>query len=93
MTLNAKIRDNIARFGAFIEPRHLEIEEGRLVYERVEQACVQFGNINKLKTPKGKLNNVLNFCKVVSMMLKDSSRDGRPDGADLFFPCSVYALL
>ena len=27
------------------------------------------------------------------MMLKDSSRDGRPDGADLFFPCSVYALL
>jgi len=27
------------------------------------------------------------------MMLQDSSKDGRPDGADLFFPCSVYALL
>lgn len=27
------------------------------------------------------------------MMLKDSSKDGRPDGADLFFPCSVFALL
>ena len=46
-----------------------------------------------MKTPKGKLNNVLNFCKVISMMLKDSSKDGRPDGADLFFPCSVFALL
>ena len=49
--------------------------------------------MNKLKTPKGKLNNVLNFCKVISMMLQESSKDGRPDGADLFFPCSVYALL
>ena len=27
------------------------------------------------------------------MMLQESSKDGRPDGADLFFPCSVYALL
>lgn len=26
-------------------------------------------------------------------MLQESSQDGRPDGADLFFPCSVYALL
>ncbi len=90
---NAKISANIQRFGAFVEPRHLEIDESRLIQERVEQACVQFGNINKLKTPKGKLNVVLNFCKVISMMLQDSSKDGRPDGADLFFPCSVYALL
>lgn len=27
------------------------------------------------------------------MMLQESSKDGRPDGADLFFPCSVYAIL
>ena len=93
MESNAKIRDNIARFGDFIQPRHLEIDETRLIQERVQQACIQLGNINKLKTPKGKLNNVLNFCKVVSMMLKDSSRDGRPDGADLFFPCTIYTLL
>lgn len=27
------------------------------------------------------------------MMLQESSKDGTPDGADMFFPCSVYALL
>ena len=27
------------------------------------------------------------------MMLQETSKDGRPDGADMFFPCSVYALL
>jgi len=31
--------------------------------------------------------------KVISTMLQESSRDGTPDGADLFFPCSVYAIL
>lgn len=35
MANNNKIRENIARFGAFIEPRHLEIDEGRLIDERV----------------------------------------------------------
>ena len=39
------------------------------------------------------MNNVLNFCLVISMMLKDSSRDGSPDGADVLFPVSVYALI
>ena len=36
---NVKIRDNITRFGNFVEPRHLEIDDGRLIQERVEQAC------------------------------------------------------
>ena len=31
MAQNEKIRDNIARFGNFIEPRHLEIAESRLI--------------------------------------------------------------
>ena len=37
---NSKIRDNITRFGNFVEPRHLEIDESRLISDRVEQACV-----------------------------------------------------
>ena len=69
MDQNAKIKENIARFGDFIEPRHLEIDESRLIQEHVERACHQLGNLNKLKTPKGKLNLVLNFCKVISGML------------------------
>ena len=87
------IRDNISKFGAFVKPRHLEIDESRLIEDQVQKACHQFTSINKLKTPKGKLNSIINFCKVISMMLQESSRDGTPDGADMSFPCSVYALL
>lgn len=36
---NKKISENIARFGDFILPRHLEIDESRLVQEYVERAC------------------------------------------------------
>ena len=90
---NRLISYNINKFGGFVEPRHLDIPQGRLIDEKVQSACHQFTQINKLKTPKGKLNSVINFCKVISMMLQESSRDGTPDGADTFFPCSVYAML
>ena len=90
---NKLIRDNIAKFGAFVKPCHLEIDEKRLIDEQIQKACHQFTSINKLKTPKGKLNSIINFSKVISMMLQESSKDGMPDGADMFFPSAVYALL
>lgn len=90
---NKQIRDSIAKFGAFVKPRHLELDEKRLIEDQVQKACHQFTSINKLKTPKGKLNSIINFSKVISMMLQESSKDGTPDGADMFFPCAVYALL
>lgn len=45
-----------------------------------------------MKTPKGKLNIVTNFAKLVSTMLQETSNSGEPDGADLFFPAQIYAL-
>lgn len=33
---NAKILSNMIKFGSFVEPRHLEIDESRLIMERVE---------------------------------------------------------
>jgi hypothetical protein len=39
-----------------------------------------------MKTPKGKLNLVINFAKVISLMLQETSQSGEPDGADLYFP-------
>ena len=46
-----------------------------------------------MKTPKGKLNLVINFAKVVSLMLQESNTRGEPDGADLFFPALIYTVL
>jgi hypothetical protein len=45
-----------------------------------------------MKTPKGKLNLVTNFAKVVSLMLSETSKNGVPDGADLYFPTTIYIL-
>ena len=45
-----------------------------------------------MKTPKGKLNLVINFAKVLSLMLQETSQSGEPDGADLYFPSQIYVL-
>ena len=45
-----------------------------------------------MKTPKGKLNLIINFAKVISLMLQETSKNGEPDGADLFFPAQIYAI-
>ena len=90
---NEQIAKNIQNFGELVQPRHLEIETDRIIHERIQQACSCFNSFSTFKTPKGKLNLIINFSKVISMMLQETSKDGRPDGADMFFPCSVYALL
>ena len=36
---------------------------------------------------------MLNFCKVIAEMLKETAKDGTPEGADIFFPCTIYAML
>lgn len=88
-----QIAKNIEVFGDLVQAHHLEIDKSRLVDERIKQACSCFNSFNSFKTPKGKLNLIINFSKVISMMLQETSKDGLPDGADMFFPCSVYALL
>lgn len=45
-----------------------------------------------MKTPKGKLNLVINFAKVVALMLQETSKSGEPDGADMFFPAQIFVL-
>lgn len=37
-----------------------------------------------MKTPKGKLNLVINSAKAISLMLQETSVSGDPDGADMF---------
>jgi hypothetical protein len=45
-----------------------------------------------MKTPKGKLNLIINSAKAISLMLQETSVSGEPDGADLFFPTQIYAI-
>lgn len=36
---------------------------------------------------------LINFCRVISIMLQETSKDGQPDGADMFFPSCIYSFL
>ncbi len=45
-----------------------------------------------MKTPKGKLNLVINSAKAISLMLQETSVSGDPDGADMFFPTQIYVI-
>ena len=46
-----------------------------------------------MRTPKGKINLVMNFSKVISTMLGKTQKGSMADGADVTFPCVIYALL
>ena len=60
---------------------------------RLEHANQQLSQLNKYKTPKAKLTMLINFCRVISIMLQETSPDGQPDGADMFFPSCIYSFL
>jgi hypothetical protein len=47
----------------------LELPANRVAEERVQQAVQLLDQLDNMKTPKGKLNLVINFAKVVSLML------------------------
>jgi hypothetical protein len=48
--------------------------------------------MNKFKTPKDKITLMMNFSKVVGLMLKETSPDGQ-DGADIVFPVFLYLII
>ena len=80
----------------FLKPEHLDLPTGkkaRMDPMRIEHAVQQLLQLNKYKTPKAKLTMLINFCRVISIMLQETSLDGQPDGADMFFPSCIYTFL
>ena len=63
----------------FLKPEHLDLPTGkkaRLDPVRIEHAVQQLLQLNKYKTPKAKLTMLINFCRVISIMLQETSPDG-----------------
>jgi hypothetical protein len=58
----------------------------------VEQAYQYIDSLDTFKTPKGKLNLVINFAKIISLMLIETNKKKEADGADLFFPTQILCL-
>lgn len=68
-------------------------KKSRIDPVRIDHAVQQLMQLNKYKTPKAKLTMLINFCRVISIMLQETSPDGQPDGADMFFPSCIYSFL
>ena len=56
----------------FLKPEHLDLPIGkksRIDPVRIDHAVQQLMQLNKYKTPKAKLTMLINFCRVISIML------------------------
>ena len=78
--------------GSFIKPEHLDIDPKRLSSARIERAVSELSKMNKFKTPRDKMVLIMNACKVIGLMLKETAKPGAADGADMFFPSIIYIL-
>ena len=92
MSQNRLVAKKITDYKSFLLPSHLELKPSRINTERLQQACYQLEQLDQMKTPKGKLNLVINSAKAISLMLQETSVSGDPDGADMFFPTQIYAI-
>ena len=79
--------------GSFIKPEHLDIDSTRLNSARIERAIAELSKMNKFKTPRDKMVLIMNSCKVIGLMLKETNQDDIGEGADMFFPTIIYTLL
>lgn len=79
--------------GSFIKPNHLDIDPKRLNHARVERAIGELLKMSKFKTPRDKMVLIMNFCKVIGLMIKETGKANTAEGADMFFPCIIYCIL
>lgn len=53
----------------------------------------QLARLGKMKTPKALINALVNCAKTIMQMLKDTSKEGTPEGCDTFLPCVIIAMM
>lgn len=90
---NEMIEKKMKVIGSFIKPEHLDIDPKRLNHARVERAIGELQKMNKFKTPRDKMVLIMNSCKIIGLMLKETNKSKVAEGADMFFPCIIYVLL
>jgi hypothetical protein len=90
---NEALEKKLKIFGSFILPEHFDIEQDRLNHAKVERAIGELQKMNKFKTPRDKMVCIMNACKVIGLMLKETNKSSVGDGADMFFPTIVYVLI
>eukprot|EP00347_Sterkiella_histriomuscorum_P011404 403372588 len=92
--INKKISENIQIHKQFLMPKHLDIDETRIIPEMMQNACHYLNLMNQNnKLPRGKLKNVTAYCNEISKMLVLSAKEGNPDGADTFFPMITFGMM
>lgn len=82
---------------SFVTYKYLDIDESIINPIYLELAINQLAMINQYKTPKEKINILINFCNILTSMITASSHShknkSKSAGADEVFPLVVYAIL
>lgn len=69
---NKKYVDMTLIHQRFLKQEHLDLpigQKARIDPVRIEHAVQQLIQLNRYKTPKAKLTMLINFCRVISIML------------------------
>jgi hypothetical protein len=90
-----KLQQRIQLVGAWLEPRHLDIEldlSSRRTARVMGLAVEQLQKWNTFKAPRDKMVCILNACKAVWKLL-GAKRDGKAAGADDFLPHLIFTVI
>ncbi|GMM38556.1 guanine nucleotide exchange factor [Saccharomycopsis crataegensis] len=85
------LTNQVLRF-SWITNRHLDLEDGFIMAGEtfVQMAIAELIKINNYRSPRDKIICILNCCKVIFAMLKNSCK---PTSADDFIPTLIYVVL
>ncbi|GMH37235.1 hypothetical protein BSKO_05108 [Bryopsis sp. KO-2023] len=75
----------------FVQPSHLDIPPKVMTEEFIALAVKELQKMNAFQCPRAKLICMLNCCRVILNMLRNSGRAG--DGADIFVPVLNYVVI
>lgn len=92
LSMDLKFKKKISEF-KFLKPVHLDIpvNVGTQLDKFVKFSMDELSKINRFKAPRDKMVCILNCCKVIFGILKQSHLE--KNGADSFIPLLIYTIL
>ena len=89
--MDQKLRQNYQKF-AHLEYKELDVDESLVSQGEnfIQLAALELNKVSEYKAPRAKTVCLLNSCKVLFQLIKNSSRN---QNADEFLPLLVYTCL
>ncbi|ODV95420.1 hypothetical protein PACTADRAFT_42339 [Pachysolen tannophilus NRRL Y-2460] len=90
-----KLAENLVKF-QWLEPRHLDLPESLMLSNSsfIKLSCIEINKLNNYKSPRDKIICVLNCCKVIFGLIRQSQHKNKvEENADSFIPLLIYVII